>query len=488
MHRRLQPPWLLLGLVATVLGHLRWGVDLLALLAPIFWLRHLRRVAARPDPRDRRRGVGAFLGAWLLAWIGALLKITSAPIPHAFALLFALPVALGLVWPYLLWFAAVRRGAAGTPAVLTFAGAMVIAEWSLYSLSPFGTWGALANAALDDLPLLQIAALTGMTGVGFVLHAFAAALEQWSAIGARRPLALAGALLVLAHAWGGARLARIDDEAAPVEVVAAVGTDADVAGLPLPGPDTTAAWDAALFERTRIAARAGARLVVWTEAATMVRPDDEAAWIDHLGRLARAEQVAIVAGYVKPLTLDPLRYENAYALVDRDGRLQHRYLKHHPVPGEPAVPGEGPVPLWIDDSLGRVSGAICYDYDFPALAREHARADVDLVALPSSDWRGIDPIHTEMARLRAIEGGHSIVRSTRFGLAAGIDPAGRIRGRLSAFEGERRILLLSLPARGRWTLYGQCGEWFVGLCALVLGAAIAATLRGCRSSPSPAAR
>jgi apolipoprotein N-acyltransferase len=480
--------WLLLGLLATSLGHLRWGVDLLAWLAPIFWLHHLRASAARPTAPERRRGVAVFVGVWTLAWILAVLKITSAPIPHVFALLFALPIALLLGGPYLLWFAMVRRGAAASHATLAFAAAMAIAEWSMYTLTPFGTWGMQANAALGDLALLQIAALTGATGIGFVLHALAAAIEQRWATGSSRSLVWASAAFVLAHAWGGARLAWLDEQADEVVVVAAVGTDADVAGLPLPEPDRVAAWDAALFERTRIAARAGAQLVVWTEAATLVLPADEAAWIERVGELARAEQIAIVAGYVMPITADPLEYENAYVLVRPDGGVEHRYLKHHPVPGEPAVTGTGPVSVWTSETLGRVSGAICYDYDFPGLAREHARADVDLVALPSSDWRGIDPIHTQMAQLRAIEGGHSIVRSTRFGLAAGIDPGGRIRGRLSAFAGERRILLLSLPARGRWTFYGWAGEWFVLVCAALLGMALAVTLRACRSSRSPAER
>lgn len=466
---------------------MRWGVDLLAFLAPMFWLRHLRSTATRADPRARRRGLLAFLAAWSAAWILATVKLVTAPLPVAFGLLFALPILIVHVWPYLLWYALTRRGAAGSRAVVAFAAAAAVAEWSIYTLTPFGTWGMHANAALGDLPLLQLAALTGPTGVGFVHRAAAAALEQFLAGGARRPVAWAGALFVLAHAWGSARLARIDEEAAPVEVVAAVGTDADVSGLPLPTPERTAAWDAALFERTRVAARAGARLVVWTEAATLVRPEDEAAWIERVGELARAEKVAIVAGYILPRSTEPLLYDNAYVLLRPDGGLDHRYLKRHPVPGEPATPGTEGAPVWIDEALGRVSGAICYDYDFPALARARAREDIDLVALPSSDWRGIDPIHTEMARLRAIEGGHSILRSTRFGLAAGIDPAGRIRGRLSAFDGPRRILLVSLPARGRWTLYGHLGEWFVALCAALCVTTVAGTLRGCKSSPSPAA-
>jgi apolipoprotein N-acyltransferase len=436
----------------------------------------------------------AFIGAWTLAWTLMVLKITTAPIPHVGALGYSLPLSVLLGWPYLLWFGLVRHtGAAATTTVglattTAFATAMAIAEWAIYTFTPIGTWGMQANAALGDLALLQVAALTGATGVGFVLHALAAALEHRWASGSSRPLVGAIGLFVLAHGWGGARLAWLDDHTGEVVVVAAVGTEADFGGLPLPDPELVDRWDAMLFERTRIAARAGARLVVWTEAASLVVPEREVAWIERVGELARTEQIAIVAGYIKPITLDPLVYENSYVLVRPDGGVEHRYLKHNPVPGELAVRGSGPLPVWTSEVLGRVSGAICYDYDFPGLAREHARANVDLVALPSSDWLGIDPIHTEMARLRAIESGHSIVRSTRFGLAAGIDPSGRIRGRLSAFELGEKTLLISLPRHGRWTLYGWAGEWFVLVCAGLLGVALAGIVRACRSSRSVVGR
>jgi hypothetical protein len=87
----------------------------------------------------------------------------------------------------------------------------------------------------------------------------------------------------------------------------------------------------------------------------------------------------------------------------------------------------------------------CNDYVFPYLAARHARLGVDVVALPLSDWRGIDPIHTLMAAVRAIEGGFSIVRSTRMGLSGVIDPWGRIRGWLSSNESDERLLVTALP-------------------------------------------
>ncbi len=160
-------------------------------------------------------------------------------------------------------------------------------------------------------------------------------------------------------------------------------------------------------------------------------PADEARWVAEVAALAGSAHVDVVAGYLVPLALEPLRYENKYVFARADGTIDHSYHKNFPVPGEPATPGTGAPPR-VATAYGIVSGAICYDYDFPVAGR--ARAGVDLVALPSSDWRAIDPIHTQMAAMRAIESGHSIIRATRFGLSAGIDPEGRLRGTMSHFD------------------------------------------------------
>jgi apolipoprotein N-acyltransferase len=468
--------WLVFGLLATLLGHLRWGIDLLAWIAPVFWLHHLRVSAVRSSRRERLAGIFAFLGTWVLAWILVALKVASDPVTPALALRFALPIALLLAWPYLLWLALTRRGATPSHATLAFASSMAIAEWSIYTFTGFGTWGMLANAALGDLSLLQLAAVTGPIGIGFVLHAVAAALEQRWSRPTNRPLAWAAMLFVLAHVFGGARLAWMEQQQDQhVVLVAAVGSDADIDGLPLIDHDRIESWNAGLFERTRIAARSGARLVVWPEAATLVLQAEEEAWLVRLGQLAHAEQITLAAAYRVPVIMEPLLYEDVLALIRPDGGVEQRWLAHRPVPGEPVRVGDDPIAVWTSRPLGRFSVAIGYDYDFPDFVREHARADVGLVALPSLDWRGIDPIHAEMVRLRAIESGHSILRSTRFGTSEGIDSSGRVRGWSSTFEDDRRILLVSLPTRGRWTLYGWAGEWFVLVCVALLGVAVVGT-------------
>jgi len=101
------------------------------------------------------------------------------------------------------------------------------------------------------------------------------------------------------------------------------------------------------------------------------------------------------------------------------------------------------------------------------MALQHARLGVDVVALPSSDWRGIDPIHAQMATLGAISGGFSLIRSTRFGLSVIADPYGRIRAWHSSFEGGRTVIG-EVPRHPPRTWYTTIGNAPVYLCAVFL--------------------
>lgn len=83
--------------------------------------------------------------------------------------------------------------------------------------------------------------------------------------------------------------------------------------------------------------------------------------------------------------------------------------------------------------------------------------------MPSSDWMGIDPVHTKMAAFRVIEQGHSVLRSTRFGLSAAINPMGEMVAKMSSFDKNNRIMIAYLPAKKTATLYSIIGDSFINV-------------------------
>jgi len=472
------------GAALVVMSQLRWGIGALAWLAPVPLLRYLRITRGW---RARTLLAVVLLGAW----IAAALKITTAPLPLAFALPVGGGLGVAAAAVYLGW-DLLRRRAPAWAATLAFPAWAAVVEWLQPRATPLATWGAAAYTQVENLPLLQLASVLGMAGVGFLVHWVAAWLESAlsSALDGgpapwRHGIAV-GAALSAAVTFGSLRLA----EPLPADSVrvAAIGTTATFTGFPVPSRAERDRIVDTLLADTRRAAEGGARIAVWTEASAVVEPGaEEDALVARGLETARRLGIEIVMAYIVPRSVQPPSFENKYAWASPAG-LRQAYEKHHPAPGEPAIVGTGPLSA-VEVPWGRAGGALCYDYDHPALAREHARLGVGLVALPSSDWRGIDPIHTQMAAVRAIEGGFSLLRSTRSGLSGAIDARGRFRAWQSSFDPGDRVVLADLPAVAVPTAYAAAGDVLVwiamaGLAALALRAVLH---RSTRAVPSPGA-
>ncbi len=99
----------------------------------------------------------------------------------------------------------------------------------------------------------------------------------------------------------------------------------------------------------------------------------------------------------------------------------------------------------MTDNRFNIGGAICYDFDYPYIAKAFGKLNDNILTISPSDWRRIDPLHTRMAAFRAIEKGNSILRSTRFGLSAAINPYGEMTAQQSSFDSRNKIMRAELP-------------------------------------------
>jgi apolipoprotein N-acyltransferase len=450
--------WLLAGVVVTALVGNRYNIAVLGWVAAVPWLVYLRRA----DGWKSRAWFMLALQVGTLVQVG---KIITEPSPWFFAPLFSVPMALlgGLGF---VAFEAVRRRTSDAWGLVLFPALVVVTEWAAASFSEMGSWGAATYSQLENLPLLQTTALFGLTGVSALLaltSALVAVLLDADQLRRWWPAAAATSGLVLAaHAYGAVRM--FTPLPGPLVTVATVSTDIGLGeGGALPDAEEIARANDALFAHSERAFLAGAELVVWNEGSTAINKQDEAAFLARGEALAREHGGDIVLAYIVPL--EDRRMENKYVWLTPEGPIE-TYFKHHPVPGEPAVRGTAPIEV-LARPYGRAAGAICYDYDFPSLGLEHARGDAGIVAVPSSDWRGIDPYHTQMAMVRGIEGGFSVVRSVRWATSGAYDAHGRARGTANWFEGAR-VMVAQVPATRVPTLYSRTGDALPVVALLVL--------------------
>jgi apolipoprotein N-acyltransferase len=303
-----------------------------------------------------------------------------------------------------------------------------------------------------------------MAGLSFLVYWINLAItnlilkQQRSAITFELPLSI----LCIVILFGATRFELGKSRGVDTLTVAAVGTDSEIGGLPLPPGSINENDIYKVLQRTKNAADFGAKIIVWNEAAFYLEPSDEDKHIEAFRQVAKDYNVTLVASYVLLLSESPFNYENKYLLINSEGNVINTYLKHQPVPGEPAIKGTDPLEVFSIEGIN-MGGAICYDYDFPYLAKEYGDINADIVALPSSDWRGIDPLHTRMAAYRAVEQGHSILRSTRFGLSAAINPYGEMLTQLSSFDNNNKTMISQLPVEGVRTLYSIIGDIIVYL-------------------------
>ncbi len=446
--------WLLLGIASFSITHMSFSVGLAAWVSNVPFLLYLSL------SKGWKEGIW-FALALITAWSLAILKIVSPPMPYLMVFLFALPISLFHLPAYWVW----SRYQAHKWSVLLFPAVFAVMEWAQYTFTTFGSWGVMAYTQAESLPVMQGAAVFGLAGLSFLIYWVNAATARLLLTGKATLLSftLPAVVLALVVMYGDLRIDAGRSKGVETITAAAIGTDSEVSGLPLPSAERNAQVVSDIFERTKKAAAFGAQVAVWTEGAFYTLPAEEAALIDSMECLARAHRIAIFAAYIVPISEQPFQYENKYVFVSKAGKAAYTYLKHEPVPGEPAVRGRQALQT-VEVAGSRMGGAICYDYAFPYIARAFGHLKADIVALPASDWRGIDPLHTRMAAFRAVEQGHAIIRSTRFGLSAVVSPYGELLGQASSFDDNNKVLVSSVPGARVKTVYSVIGDAFVFVC------------------------
>jgi apolipoprotein N-acyltransferase len=443
------------GLLLALATGPRWNVSALAWLAPVPFLLFARRAHGW-------RAWGALLGTLIVGHAIQTALLATTPVSTLGTMLFGPPLAFLRFGAIAIgeW---VRRRTGEGRGLIAYVLATVVLDWMGYGATELGGWMATANSQVGWLELMQLASIGGLAGIGLLMAWLAGSLALWIGGGSRRMVVAALLALIAALAWGTTRLARPVD--GPTVAIAAVTTEVGPGEQGMPDDAALAANTEGLFARTHLAAGRGARVVVWNEVATLVSPADEAAFLARARSTAQELGIDLVLAYAVLETETPVLLDNKYVFIADDGAVLDEYQKHHPVPGEPSIRGSGALRL-LDRPYGRVGGAICYDYDFPAIAREHARGGADLVLLPSSDWRGIHPVHTLMARVRAIEGGFSLVRSTRWAASGMFDRLGTVRAWMP--PGEDGVLVAQVPVARAETIATRLGDAPIAIAAIVL--------------------
>lgn len=380
---------------------------------------------------------------------------------------FAIDKALGRFAPYGLRWLVLPLAWVATEAAFRLAGA--------------GTWGALAYSQHDVMPLMQGAAILGLAWPALVIASFASVANAvWdSPPSALKPAMAYGAVLILTLGIGAARPLISGTSSTPVRMAGVVvdnrdafkatwaplsyGKVLDADALEQARPKADALF-IRLLQQTQAAADQGANMVVWSEGNALVPAVDEARQTARAQNMARNNRIWLFAS-MAVMTAGQSKAENVLLVIDDHGHIVDRYLKSHPTPGEASIKGNGRMG-WADTPWGRVAWAICYDFDYPELVAQGGRAEAALLIDPSWDSAGMTPLHTDMARARAIENGAALFRVVNDGTNLATDAYGRELARLHVAFGQDAVWTTDLPLRRLPVVYPWL-EPFVGAIAVL---------------------
>jgi apolipoprotein N-acyltransferase len=461
-----------LGLAAALLSAaLLWGGTG---LDPAWWLTWL---APWPVLAFAVRAPGrAAAAAAFAAWAGGGLNLWSY---YRTTLGVPLPVVLvAMALPAIAFAAVVALTSAlaqrGRPVAATLA---LPAGWTAFEhllsrVSPHGTFGSLAYTQMDCLPVIQLAAVLGISGITFLLTLVPSALAVVGLPAAGRDRAriagVASALVSLVLGYGGWRLLHDDGARAPV-TVGLVATDRPDQPVPGETDEGQALVDRYVRAAEALGAR-GARIVVLPETIVKVTAAGAEAVASRFAGLTSAGTTVVLGA---DRTAEGHETNAAMALSPGPARL---YAKQHLLQPFESRYRPGNELVLLDAPSGRLGLAVCKDMDFPDLGRRYAERGASILLVPAWDFTADGWLHSRMAVLRGVEGGFAVARAARGGRLTLSDDRGRILAEATSADAEVASLLAAVRPGAGGALHARLGDAFAWLCCGVLAWVVALAL------------
>jgi len=396
-----------------------------------------------------------------LNWLANLFGPAMVPLCAILALFIGLYAAL-TAW--------LHRRLPGIPLWVVAPMVWVAVEW--YRSEPFVLrfgWIAPSYGVAHVPAFGTMASVVGSYGVSFVIVMLAAALV---ALWPKRRLGAVGLVAVWMAAFavpaGLLRFARSDVMARPMRVRLVQANCEDT-------PEMVA--------QSRIGAGMRAEVTLWPEYSFLSDPMRDATTWRKLRAVARENGTWLIFGGKDQFDrANPDRYRNTAYVLAPDGRLIGRHVKVHTVhfinDGVAAARVRA-----IPTGLGRIGVGICFDMDYPDVARRLVEDGAEVFLVPNMDPLEWGPIqreqHRAMFAMRAAECGRWLARADVAGGTSVYAPMGKEVARVHTSEPTR--LDAQVGRLAHRTPYVRYGWMLPRLCVagtlVLIGAALLADRR-----------
>lgn len=471
---------LLLGTIAMTFAGVNWQLAICAWIAPVCLLYYTRNTS--------KKSFSIFFMAMLVAGYVSqtcnnLFNIFMVGVINSlsFAVIFTVTYILDSV---------LYKKNKGFYSTLIFPTIYVAIEFLVSTL--IGTSGIVGQTQFNFTALAQLSSFTGMFGITFIVVWFASVVNwvienNFDKQKIRKSIMVYGSLFLVVIIYGTVRNSIADVSSNKVKVATissfhnlhafAIAEQHELkkatSNTELEIPNRVFATDELInkqIENTIIAAKQGAKIVVWNEDALILNENQINAIIDSVHMIASEHNAYVLIAYLeKDNTLAPKLFNNKNLLIDSEGEVAWEYMKAYLAPAEVPIvnAGEKIIP-YVDTEYGRLGSVICYDLDFPNYLRQANKHNVDIMLVPAYDWETYANLHSKMAQFEALQSGFSIIRANGAGKNIVTDSKGKIIAEMNTFKTDSKILYAQLPMNKADTVYSNIGNLFSYLVILFL--------------------
>lgn len=421
------------------------------------------------------------------------------PLFLSIALVFLLCLYLSLYTGLFAMAFSARMQASKLPAFILAPVFWVLLEYiRSYALTGF-PWSSIGYSQYKFLPAIQIADITGIYGVSFLVLAVNGAVADIFLLKkrlSRMPLfpvyqtilslAVFAVFLAAIFTYGFWRL----NQQRPGDTLRVSLIQGNIAQDEKWNPEFRQQAINTYKDLTLKASSMSPSLIIWPETAVPFYFGYDEGPSGDLVSFQHSLNSYLLFGSVlikkPPSSEGAALLSNSAVLLDRAGKVSYVYDKIHLVPFGEYVPlrtalffvdklvhgiGDfipGDRVVRANTEIGSFSVYICYEIIFPGLVRKGFSKGGDFIVTITNDaWFGrtTGPYqHFSMAVFRAIENRKPVVRAANSGISGYIDSNGRIQNATRLFEG--RAETVDIKKDGTLTFYSRYGDIFSYFCII----------------------
>lgn len=354
-------------------------------------------------------------------------------------------------------------------------------------------WALLGHSQHLNLAIIQIADITGVWGVSFLVMMVNLFIYRLIDRKSHKNYLLPLLLLLLSLAYGHSKLNRITYPVSGIPVRISV-IQGNIPQELKWNPESNDFIIDKYFTLTTQAAKEKPDLIIWPEAAMPEVLEEKAIFYERVKKFIKEIRTPLLLGAV---TSRDNFYYNSALLISSEAGLLNRYDKIHLVPFGEYIPLKKILPFLetvvpigditagkeytifkiLNPRLSNFAVLICFEDLFPELSRQFVKNGAEfLVNITNDAWyehTNAASQHFQASVFRAVENRVFVIRSANTGVSGFIAPSGKIislvkdkSGKdifIDGFRTEEINILKETPS-----FYTRHGDIFIAACLLLL--------------------